>query len=276
MIEEDASRILEMEKKLFGMRLPAYFYRGEWLTGSFKESITIRELSSLVPEVSWKDYIKETLKKNPSGNVDPSSKVYIPDRHLLQALGKFAGELSDRDRANLLIWRIFTIFANDFFFTGSESGDLQESRWEGRGGITRKESCFRQIDHFFPNAYDDLTIAKNADTETTANMKTLFQNIAKEFEKTINDQNWMSGSTKRSALEKVQAMKINIGERTPNTPEYKQLKEKITDDDYIGNILAIGNYHFESRVKKLNKPIQPERYGKEQVANAFYFPGREK
>ena len=53
MIEEDASRILEMEKKLFGMRLPAYFYRGEFLTGSFNnESITIRELSSLVPEVS--------------------------------------------------------------------------------------------------------------------------------------------------------------------------------------------------------------------------------
>jgi len=65
-------------------------------------------------------------------------------------------------------------------------------------------------------------------------------------------------------------MTINIGERTPNTTEYKQLKERITDDDYIGNILAMGNYHFDSLVKKLNKPIQQEIGYDEQQINAFY------
>merc|ERR1712181_131795 len=69
-------------------------------------------------------------------------------------------------------------------------------------------------------------------------------------------------------------MGFNIGERTPNTTEYKQLKERIRDDDYIGNILAIGNYHFDSLVKKLNKPIQLDEYPSEQQLNAFYNPYR--
>ena len=149
---------------------------------------------------------------------------------------------------------------------------MQESQWERESG-TRKDSCFSQIDLFFPNAFNDLTIAKNSDDETTANIKRVFKNVAKEFEKIIEDQNWMSRSTKRSAKEKIQAMKINVGERTPNTMEYRRLTERITDDDYIANILAIGNYHFDSLVKKLNKPIQPEK-GPEQADNAFYNPYR--
>ena len=270
--EADALRILEMEKILFAMRLPSYFSLESYMEDSEykRRSITIRDLSILVPEVSWKSYIQSALDQNPSVQIGPSTKVYIPDTHLMQALGEFLGKLSGRDRANILIWRMFARFANDFFHTGSEQGDLQESQWEAIHS-TRRESCLKQIDVFFPNAFNDLTIAKNSDAETTANLNIAFKNVKQEFERIINDQNWMSGSTKKSAIEKVEAMRINVGERTPNTTEYNQLKERVTDDDYIGNILAIGNYHFDSLVKKLNQPIQPETYpSPEQESNAHY------
>merc|ERR1712016_508158 len=95
-------------------------------------------------------------------------------------------------------------------------------------------------------------LQKKSDDETTDNIKMVFKNVAREFENMIEEQSWMSRATKRSAKEKVQAMKINVGERTPATMEYRQLTEKITDDDYIANILAIGNYHYDSLAKKLN------------------------
>merc|ERR1712233_215907 len=79
------------------------------------------------------------------------------------ALGRMLEELSVRDRANLLVWRMFIKFANDFLNTGSESDDLQENPWDGRD---RKEICLNQIDDFFPNAYNDLTIAENMDEKT--------------------------------------------------------------------------------------------------------------
>ena len=40
------------------------------------------------------------------------------------ALGRMVEALDVRDKANLLAWRMFIKFANDFFNTGSESDDL--------------------------------------------------------------------------------------------------------------------------------------------------------
>ena len=117
-IEADVSSILEMEKRLFAMRLPSHFTRSSihhpYIPEHYKEgrSVTIRELSFLVPEVSWKSYIESALDQNPTVKILPSTKVYIPEIHLMQALGKFLGGLTARDQANLLIWRIFAAFAN--------------------------------------------------------------------------------------------------------------------------------------------------------------------
>merc|ERR1711902_341871 len=163
-----------------------------------------------------------------------------------EALGRMVENLSVRDRANLLVWRMFIKFANDFWNTGSESDELQENPWHGRN---RKEVCLNQIDAFFPNACDDLTIAENIDEKTTKGIKTVFQNLEKEFENIIDAQDWMSGPTKKNAKDKAKAMKINVGDRTPNTTEYKQLTEKMASNNYIDNILEIGNYQFDSLAK---------------------------
>jgi len=277
-IEADASKILEMEKQLVEIGLPSSLSGRDFLesSGEFRQ-LTIRELADAVPVVPWKSYIEAALDHNPSLKIRPSTLVNVPDISKMKALGRMVEELSVRDRANLLVWRMFIKFANDFLNTGSASGDLQESIWRGR---TRKEICLNQIDAFFPNAYDDLTIAENVDEKTTKDIKTMFQNLEKEFENIIDDQDWMSRPTKKNAKDKAKAMKINVGERTPNTTEYKQLSEKMASNNYIGNILEIGNYQFDSLVKKWEEPIkenlgstQPARYG-EQVWNAFYYPAK--
>ena len=67
-------------------------------------------------------------------------------------------------------------------------------------------------------------------------------------------------------------MKINVGERTPNTIEYKQLSEKMASNNYIGNILEIGNYQFDLLVKKWEEPVKEDQPYDEQVWNAFYSP----
>merc|ERR1719341_2860953 len=102
---------------------------------------------------------------------------------------------------------------------------------------------------------------------------TMFQNLQKEFEDIIDSQDWMSRPTKKNAKDKAKAMKINVGERTPNTTEYKQLSEKMASNNYIGNILEIGNYQFDSLVKKWEEPVTDEEEA-EQVWNAYYFPLR--
>ena len=270
-VEADASRILEMEKQLVEIELPDWWDATEFLDddGEFRE-LTIRELAKSVPVVPWKSYIEAALDHNPSVKIRPSTRVNVPDISKMKALGRIVEDLSVRDRANLLVWRMFITFANDFLNTGSESGDLQENPWDG---TTRKEICLEQIDSFFPNAYNDLTIAENIDEKTTKDIKTMFQNLEKEFENIIDAQDWMSGPTKKNAKDKAKAMKINVGERTPNTTEYRQLTKKMATNNYIGNILEIGNYQFDSVVKKWEEPIPLIDYiDDETVVNAYYYP----
>ena len=189
-----------MEKQLVEIGLPSSLSDRDFkdANGEFRQ-LTIRELAEFVPSVQWISYIEAALDHNPSVKIRPSTRVFVPDISKMEALGRMMEDLSVRDMANLLVWRMFIKFANDFLNTGSESGDLQENPWHGRD---RKEVCLNQIDAFFPNAYDDLTIAENIDEKTTKGIKTLFQNMEKEFENIIDGQDWMSGPTKKNAKDK--------------------------------------------------------------------------
>ena len=213
----------------------------------------------------------------PSAKIDKNTTVIVPrDMEPLKELGRLvgtSGRWKIRDQANLLIWRMFAKFANDFMNTGSERGDLQDSPWDA---WTRKESCLDQINDFFPNAYNDLTIAEHVDEKTTSNIKAWFKDLQDEFVIIIDEQKWMSSTTKKHAKDKALAMKINVGDRSPKTSEYRRLSEKMASDDYIGNILEIGNYHFDSLVKKLGQPVEEDYAGgkdyvDEQEWNAYYF-----
>ena len=95
--------------------------------------------------------------------------------------------------------------------------------------------------------------------------------MAEEFEEMIDEQTWMSRRTKKTAKEKLQNMGINVGEQSPNSTEFALLKDKMNRKDYINNILAIGNYKYDSLVKQVDEEVKvPRERGEEAENNAFY------
>merc|ERR1719305_2056308 len=212
-IGNDTARILEMEQQLVDIELPDSF-------NDFSETLTIRELANLVPSVPWKDYIESTLSHKEGFKVKPSTTVKVPNERMMRKLGEMLEELTPRDTANLMIWRMFIRFVND---------------------------C----------------------------MKAVVKNMAEEFEEVIDEQDWMSRRTKITAKEKVQNMGINVGEQSPNSTEFALLKDKMNRKDYINNILAIGNYKYDTLVKQVDEEVKaPRRRGEEVQNNAFYSPSR--
>jgi len=140
-------------------------------------------------------------------------------------------------------------------------------------GSSRKENCLCQINALFPEAFDDMLIGKYIPKKKKDGIKEIFKNMAKEFEEIIDDQDWMSRRTKITAKEKVRNMGINVGEQSPNTTEFRELKEKMDRKDYINNILAIGNYKYDSLVKQVDEDVRALRERKEELENnAFYSP----
>merc|ERR1719458_1615114 len=241
-IGNDTARILEMEKQLVDIELPDSFSR-------FSKSLTIRELANLVPSVPWKDYIENALSHKKGFEVRPSTRVKVPDERTMRKLGAVLEELTPRDTAN---------------------DDLQQDPFAEHCALgsrsSRKENCLCQIKTLFPEAFDDMLIGKYVSETTKEGIKEIFKNMANEFEEMIDDQDeWMSRRTRITAKEKLQNMGINVGEQSPNTAEFRQLKDKMSGKDYLNNILAIGNYKYDSLVKQVDEEVKvPRERGEER------------
>ena len=209
----------------------------------------------------------------------PTDSVVVPDIEQMKQLGKMLETLTPRDRANRLIWRMFIRFVNDFMKTGSEENDLQQDPFAQRCKLptqsSRRENCICQVNTLFPEAHNDLLIGEYVSKSKKEGIKQLFTDMAEEFEGIIDEQDWMSKRTKFRAKEKVANIGINVGEQSPNTPEFKELKKKMKPDDYINNILAIGNYHYDTLVKLIGSDVKELRVrggdDAERVDNAYYF-----
>ena len=161
-------------------------------------------------------------------------------------------------------------FANDFMATGAREDDIQDDHFSSFAvSESREDNCMAQIRTFFPEAEDDMIIGKYINPSTKDNVREMFKSIAEEFKTIINEQDWMSTRTKIRARKKVEAMGINVGELSPRTEEFAELKGRMTEDDYIENILAIGNYRFDTLVKKIDIDIK-KRTGSELERNAYY------
>ena len=272
-IGNDTARILEMEQQLVNIGLPDSFE----VKFDFSESLTITELADLVPSVPWKDYLEKTLSHKTGFQVGPNTMVKVPDQMKMRKLGQMLENLTPRDTANLLVWRMFIRFVNDFMKTGASNDELQKDPFAEQCSLgtqtSRKENCLCQVNTLFPEAFDDMIIGKYISKTKKEGITKIFKNLAKEFEEMIDDQQWMSRRTKITAKQKVQNMGINVGEQSPNTEEFRALKSKMSSSDYISNILAIGNYKYDSLVKQVDEEVKVARERGEEVANnAFYRP----
>ena len=166
-------------------------------------------------------------------------------------------------------------FANDFMHTGltTDNSDLGDDIFSTIGGAgSRAKNCLTQIKTFFPTAEHDMYVAHYISPEEKNSTKQMFQGLKDSFHMLIEETEWMTTRTKRKAQKKLRGMNITVGETTPRTKEYEQLKSEMSGQDYIGNVLAIGNYHWRTQINSFYKSKKIWSDGDEKQVNAFYAP----
>ena len=197
----------------------------------------------------------------------------IPSRELISEMGEWVKgiEAKRRDQANLLTWRMMVTFSNNFMHTGTSSSDIQENIFTkiDPSATSRSGNCLTQIKTFFPGIEDDLLIAQYLDSQTKSSVQDLWTGLKEEFRRVINESSWISRRTKIRAFEKLDGTKLLVGESLPATEEFVSLKKMMTPD-YIKNILAIGNYQWDTLAKSLgrNKHFFKDNEGED---NAYYY-----
>ena len=269
-VAQDVEKIVEWEMKIGEITEHEYSPDSSW------KEVSIKELYALDPYVDWIGYLQKTLSGNSGVKIRRNTKVAIPSEDIIRKMGELVKEMevNRRDQANLLIWRMIINFANDFMHTGGgDNTDLSDDIFSTIGHTTsRADNCLTQIKTFFPTAEHDMFVAHYISPQEKNTTQQMFLGLKASFSQLIDETSWMTQRTKLFAKQKLQGVSITIGETTPQTPEYEELKARMTSQDYIGNVLAIGNYMWTHNVAGFLEEKKIFSDGNEDENNAFYTP----
>ena len=269
-VDEDVDKIVEWEMKIGEISEHEYSPNTRW------KVVTVKELYDLDPYVEWQPFLEAVL--SPSIRIQRHTHVTIPSEDSIKKMGELVREMEvrRRDQANLLAWRMMINFANDFMHTGLTEDDedsISDDIFSTiGGGGSRAKNCLTQIKTFFPTAEHDMFVAHYISPEEKNTTKAMFQGLKDSFHQLIEETDWMTQRTKKKAQRKLQGVKITMGETTPQTPEYEVLKSGIQSKDYLGNILAIGNYHWKTQLSSFYEEKKIFNDGNEDENNAYYSP----
>jgi putative endopeptidase len=116
-------------------------------------------------------------------------------------------------------------------------------------------------------ALGELYIRKAFSPRAQVRANEMIEDIRVAMGERIRALDWMSETTKKSALEKLTAMKTQIG--APQKPhDFSGLT--LTNDSYAGNALAIAAWDMRVRAKRLDEPTDRDRWDTSaHIVNAF-------
>ncbi len=115
-----------------------------------------------------------------------------------------------------------------------------------------------------------LYVAKHFDEVSKKKMNQLVDDLFAAYKHRIQELDWMSTPTKKKAIEKLSLMSRKIG-YPKKWKSYKGLR--ITNDDYVGNLLRATAFEHNRALKKLSKEVdRDEWFMYPQTVNAYNAP----
>lgn len=115
-----------------------------------------------------------------------------------------------------------------------------------------------------------LYVEKHFSPEAKERMTVMVKNLLKAYAESIQKLDWMSATTKKEALKKVDKFMIKIG-YPDKWRDYSSLT--IAKNDLYGNMQRCAAYEYQRNLDKLGKPVDRTEWGMTpQTVNAYYNP----
>jgi len=137
----------------------------------------------------------------------------------------------------------------------------QELRWK---------RVLHEVDGSIGDALGQMYVDKYFKPEAKKRMLELVNNLQQSYADRIQKLDWMTDSTKRKAIAKLNAFMKKIG-YTDKWKDYSALT--IINNDYVKNILAASQCEYNYNMNKLGKPVDRAEWGMTPpTVNAYYNP----
>ncbi len=226
---------------------------------------TLKELAKNYPNFNWKAYFKgigaditsfvileqpkyfaelnNIFRKVPLSTI----KLYLKWRLLNDAAGTLNKEIADQ---------------NFYFYSTVLSGVTKQSpRWKRMSRVTGS---------VLGEAVGQIYVKKYFPPAAKTRMIQLVNNLKKALKKRIEGVTWMSESTRKEALAKLNSFTVKIG-YPDKWEDYSKLK--VGTDSYVQNMWRAAEFSFNKNIAELHKPVDRVRWGMTpQTVNAYYEP----
>jgi putative endopeptidase len=257
---EQAAAIMRIETELAQSSQSRVFRREP---ANRYHKMTMAELEKLAPTLNWTRYYAAI-----GAPAFTSLNVVAPD--FVKALSGLIDSMSLADWKAYVRWHLVhglvavlpRSFVNeDFAFFGQALTGAQELR-------PRWKRCVKMVDGDVGFALGEKFVERTFGADGKARMVRLVRAIERAFEDDINQLPWMSGETRRHALEKLHAITNNIG-YPEKWRDYRRLT--VRRGDAFGNHLRAAEFELRRELVKIGQRVdRSEWYMTPQTVNAYY------
>jgi putative endopeptidase len=234
---------------------------------SLYHKMTVAELEKLSPAFEWKVYLATT---GPQGlhslNVEtpkffPAMNAVIEKEDLAAWKAYLRWHLVN---ANARYLSMAFVNENFEFFGKKLLGAQQlQPRWK---------RCVEDVDNDLGEALGQAYVEKYFSAEAKQQALNMVKEIEASMQQDIETLPWMSGATKKNALEKLHAVANKVG-YPDRWRDYSKLE--IVRGDEMGNIIRARDFEFDRRLAKIGKPVDRQEWGMTPpTVNAEYDPQR--
>lgn len=260
--EKEGAAIYKLELALAGasmtrveMRDPYKLYNKFNIDGINKETpgldwktlltgLKVNGADSMI--VGMPKFFTEVAKQMKSTPMD-TWKSYLKF-HLVSSMAPYLSSSFDTTRFN-------------FYGKTMRGQQEQELRWK---------RVMQVVDGSVGDLLGQMYVDKYFKPEAKKRMLELVNNLQQTYADRIQKLDWMSDSTKKKALVKLNAFMKKIG-YTDKWKDYSAMA--IVNNDYVKNVLAASQWEYNYNLNKLGKPVDRTEWGMTPpTVNAYYNP----
>jgi len=229
---------------------------------------TLKQLDSLAPNLNI-----ETIMKN--NEVDNAKQIILTEPKWLEALNKIYTE------QNLPLIKNYIEIINIASASSYLGEDFEKAETEfknaflgSQGDIPQDEKAINMVNSALGDPFGKIYIQKYFSDKVKNNVKDMTDEIISTYKNRINNLDWMSDATKKSAIEKLDKLNIQIA-YPDKWKDYSKLEIRSYEDggSLWENIENLSEFAREKSISELNEPVDKTEFGcSPQTINAFYNP----
>jgi len=223
---------------------------------------SIAQLQKLAPSIDWKRYMKDS-----GAPQERTVNVMQPD--YMRAMSKMLASVPLADWKVYLRWQLM----DDTAGLLSKKFVREQFNYYGKAlsGNKKMKPLWRRALGATNGSLGELLgqiyVKEHFPAEAKIKMSALVDDLFAAYEKRIASLDWMTGPTKKKAVQKLRMMNRKIG-YPDKWKGYRGLS--VRADDFFGNIMRSAEFEHRRQIKKLGKPIDRTEWLMDpQVVNAY-------